>query len=137
MHCVDRVKEIIAKKRRCIFRLKMNVIFDLYSNLKSKHDYVFKKKLFFKCVSKIMNTFTFEFIDLIYSIEIIKSNEQNDDVQNLVSSAYSANFKFSKTNRHFRNNSFDVDTSASFVIFDFFIDSRFRDNLISIIFFTQ
>ena len=137
VHCVDRVKETMTKKRRCTFRSKMNVILDLYPNLESKHDYVFKKKLPFKCVSKITNTFTFEFIDLVYSIELIESNEQNDDVRNLINFEHFANFKFFETNWHFRNINVDVDTSTSFVIFDFFVDSKFRDNLISIVFSTQ
>lgn len=137
VHCVDRIKKIIAKKRRCIFRSKMNIIFDLYSNFESKHHYIFEKKFFFKCASKITNTFTFEFIDLVYSIELIKSNKQSDNVRNLVNFKYFANFNFFKTNWHSRNNNFDVDTPASFVIFDIFIDSKLRDNLISIVFFTQ
>ena len=77
----------------------MNVIFDLYSNFESKHDYVFiEKKFFFKCVNKITNTLAFEFIDLIYSIELIESNDQNDDVRNLINFAYFANFKFFEKN---------------------------------------
>ena len=103
----------------------MNVILDLYSNLKLTHDYVFKKELFFRCASKITNTLTSESIDLVYSIEIIESNEQNDDVRSLVSSAFSANFKFLKTNRHSSNSSLDVNTPASSGISDSFIDSNF------------
>ena len=95
-----------------------------------------KKKHPFKCAKKITNTFTFEFIDLVYSIELIKSDEQSDNVRNLVSFKYSTNSKFSGTNWHSRNNSLDVNMSTSFVILDFFINSRFRDNLISIVFFT-
>ena len=98
MHCVDRVKETTAKKRRCIFRSKMNAILDLYPNIESKHDYAFEEKLPFKCASKITDTFTPESIGLIYSIELFESDEQSDGVRSLVSSEYSANFKFSETN---------------------------------------
>ena len=138
VHCVDQVKKITTKKRRCISQSKMNVIFDLYSNLESKHNHVFiEKNLFFKCACKITSTLTLESIDLVYSIELIESNEQSDDVRSLISSVYSANFKFFETNWQSRDTNLDVDTSALLIIFDSFIDSRLRDNLVSIISSTQ
>ena len=115
----------------------MDVISDLYSNFQSKHDYVFEEKLPSKCAKKITDTLTSEPIDLVYSIELIESDEQSDGVRSLISSKYSTNSKFSETNWHSRDNSLDVDTLASSVIFDSFIDSRFRDNLVSIAFFIQ
>ncbi len=80
VHCVDRVKKITTKKRRCTFRSKMNVISKLHSHLKSKHDYaLIERKILFRCVNRLTNTLAFKFIDLIYSIKLIKSNEQSHD----------------------------------------------------------
>ncbi len=103
----------------------MNVISKLHSHLESKHDYAFiEKKILFRCASKLKNTLAFEFIDLIYSIELIELNEQSHDVRSSVSSAYSANFKFSETNWHFEHTKLDIDTKAWFVVFDSFVIVR-------------
>jgi hypothetical protein len=133
VHCVDRIKKITTKKRRCTSRSKMNVFSELHSHLESKHNYAFiEKKIFFRCANKLTNTLALESTDLIYSIELIESNEQSHDVRSSVSFAYSANFKFSETNWHFEHTRLDIDTSTSFVVFDSFLDLRLRDKSISI-----
>ena len=137
MHCVDRVKEATAKKRRCTPRSKVDAIPDLYPNLESKHDYAFEEKLPSRCASKITDTLTPEPIGLVYPVELIKPDEQSDGVRSLASSKYSANSKFSETDWHSRGSSLDVDTPASSVISDSFIDPRLRDNLVSIASSTQ
>ena len=137
MHCVDRVKEATAKKRRCTPRSKVDAIPDLYPNLESKHDYAFEEKLPSRCASKITDTLTPEPIGLVYPVELFEPDEQSDGVRSLASSEYSANSKFSETNWHSRGRSLDVDTPASSDIYDSFIYRRLLDNLFSIASSTQ
>lgn len=138
VHCVDRVKEPTANKRRCTPRSKVDAIPDLYPNLESKHDYAFiEEKLPSRCASKITDTLALEPIGLVYPVELIEPDDQSDGVRSLASSAYSANSKFSETNWHSRGAILDVGTPASSVISDSFIDPRLRDNSISIASSTQ
>jgi hypothetical protein len=99
VHCVNQIRKVTTKKHHCIFRSRMKIILKLHLHFELKHDYaLIKRKIFFKCVNKLTNTFAFEFINFIYSIELIKSNKQNHNVRSLISFAYFANFKFFETN---------------------------------------